>query len=144
MKQYGLISELREYCKNNGIYFICGNDAYVNAVADRHTYDKNELILIAELDMDVNLGGSVVQSVTYKGTIALGRKCEDTTTASLDETFLQKYDNRLLELCDLLVSLIKEISCTNGGTVNTLSLKYDINKFDLNADFVAGTIDIEF
>lgn len=144
MKRYGLIDVLSDYCRSNGIYFICGNDAYVNAVADRHVYDKNELILIAELDMDVNLNGKFVSSVDYKGTIAIGRKCEDTETSSLDETFMQKYKARLRELCDLLVSLLTEISCQNEGTINSLSLKYDINKFDLNADFVAGSIDISF
>lgn len=144
MNKFDLIGTIRQYCKNNGICFICGFDAWQNAIADSRTYDKNELILLADLEIEPKFGGSIIQSVQYTGTIALGRKCEDVTTAGLEELFLQKYDRRLLELSEMLPQILKEICCTNDGNIDSIKMSYDLNKFDLNADFVKGDITLVF
>lgn len=150
MNKFDFIGVLRSYCTTNGIFFIMGENAYVNAVADANVYDSNDLILLADLRLAPSFGGAVVQSVTYSGLIALGRKrevnseTETYTESSLDETYEQKYDRRLQELSEELCDILKEITCTNEGTINSLSMRYDINQFDLNADFVAGEVSITF
>lgn len=149
MNKFDFIGVLRQYCNQNGICFIMGESGYVNAVADATVYENNELILVADLRLDVTFGGAVVQTTNYNGMLALGRKREidefgTRTVATLDETVEQKYDRRLKYLSEQLCNILKEITCENEGEIVRCSLRYDINQFDLNADFVAGDISINF
>ena len=100
MNKFDFIGVLRQYCVRNGNFFIMGENGYVNAVADATVYENNELILVADLRLDVTFGGSVVQTTNYNGMLALGRKREvdefgARTVSTLDETVEQKYDRRL-------------------------------------------------
>ena len=149
MNKFDFIGVLRQYCNENGIFFIMEENGYVNAVADATMYENNELILIADLRLDVTFGGAVIQQTNYNGMIALGRKREvdefgTHTVSSLDETYEQKYDRRLQYLSEQICQILKEITCNNDGEIVRCSLRYDINQFDLNADFVAGDISINF
>jgi hypothetical protein len=79
--------------------------------------------------------------VRYTGSILLGRKVDaDGTDASLDETYLEKYDARLLELMQLLVIFIGQFGCDNELDIEGLELPHAINRFDSNIDFVGGNV----
>lgn len=140
------IGYLKDYCTRNNIFFIPGPEDYQNAVADYSVYENYDLILCADLSLtpDFNEFGRV----SYNGTLALGRKRELTdyeqTVSSLDETFEQKYERRLLALTQALFGLINEIQCNEDGEILSCSMSYAINRFDLNADFVLANINIKF
>lgn len=137
---FDLIDILRDYCTLNDIFFIPGTDAYINAVADMNVYADSDLILIADFTSAPSFTGGRVTGNTYTGVLALGRKTETYTTSTLDETWEQKYDRRLKSLSQTLASLIGDIACENEFEISNVTFKLDINKFDLNADFVAATI----
>lgn len=140
MSLYSLPSDFRTYCKNKGYYFILGDDAYINAVNDSTVYENNKIIVIADLSFKPNIENNRTYSVSYSGTIAVGRKRESETVSSLDETFEQKYDNRLQDLSELLMVILSDFACSNDIEINSVNARFDINKFDLNADFVAAQI----
>ncbi|MCQ2608737.1 MAG: hypothetical protein MJ197_08640 [Bacteroidales bacterium] len=146
MNKYDLIGVIRDYCQANNIHYIPSiseYDAYVNAVADGELYEEYDLIFCTFFTLRPSFGGSVVQSVTYNGTCALGRKREENTVSNLDETFIQKYDARLKNLTELLVSMLAEIACNVDGEITNCNLSYDINKLDLNADFIGCELSIK-
>lgn len=137
-----LIGTLRDYCIENNIYFIPGPQDYVNAVADNSIYSAYDLVLIASLLFEPIFGDNSLESVTYTGTIALGRKREETTVSSLDETFEQKYDRRLLDLSEELVSILQELSCKEDIEITRCQIAYQINQYDLNLDLVSANIEM--
>jgi len=143
MDFFGLVDAIRDYCTAEGIYFIYGNDAYSNALADSNTYAENDRILIADFTVNPVITGGQVVSMTYQGIMSLGQKFEDTTVSSLEEKPIQKYDRRLKDLSTELAGIIAELSCDNELDVTNLSFRFDLNKFDLNADFVAAILTFE-
>jgi len=140
MEYFGLVDKLRDYCTDHNWVFIYGNDSFANALTDSHKYLANQKILVADFSCLPVIEGSKVQSMTYTGVMMLGQKCEAITKSTLDETPIQKYDNRLKELSQLLTIAIGQISCDNEMEVIGLNMKFDLNKFDLNADFVACSL----
>ena len=72
MNKFDFIGVLRQYCNTNGICFIMGENGYVNALADDTVYENNELILIADLRLDVTFGGAVVQTTNYTSDLKSG------------------------------------------------------------------------
>lgn len=140
-------SYLEDYCDTNKIFFIPGSEDYQNAVADEDVYKDFDLILCSDLTLTPNFYEED-GSVTYNGTLALGRKREITdgeeTVASLDETFKQKYARRLHDLITMLYNMINEIRCDADAEVLSCSMSYAINRFDLNADFIVANISIKF
>ena len=147
MEAFGIIDILRNYCIENDIYFIPGDSAYVNAISDENIYKDNDLILIANFTSSPNFYASRITSNKYSGLLALGRKREITddspqveTESSLDETFEQKYDRRLRYLANRLAGIIGDIACENEYEVDSVNFKLQLNDLDLNADFVACTL----
>lgn len=138
---------LENYCKENKIFFIPGPEDYQNAVADEDYYKDFDLILCSDLTLTPNFYDEE-GTVTYNGTIALGRKREITddeeTESSLDETFKQKYSRRLHDLIEMLYNLLNEIRCDADAEILSCTMSYSINRFDLNADFVVANISIQF
>lgn len=137
-----LIGLLRHFCKDNGIFFIAGPKDYQNAVMDYHTYDKYELILVADFTFKPIMTDNDIDAVQYNGTLALGRKNEMNTTSSLDETFQQKYDSRLLELSKILCDLLLQLQCEYDATIDSATMSYALNQYDLNCDFVSSDIQL--
>lgn len=144
---FELIETIRTYCATNSITFIYGSDAYANALADPTTYTENKLILIADFNATPTIEAGTVIAVRYSGVMALGMKTEVnagvTTISSLEETPIQKYDRRLQYLSTELADIIGELACDNELDISGLNFKYDLNKLDLNADFVATTINFD-
>lgn len=134
---------LKEYCARNSIYFIPGPEDYQNAVMDASVYDAYDLILCSDLTLTPSFGEDF-GSVTYNGTIALGRKREDDTVSTLDETFAQKYEARLCDLMESIINMLNELQCNEDAEVISCTAQYAINQYDLNADFVVAAVSIKF
>lgn len=140
MEYFGLVDTIRDYCTEHNWIFVYGNDSFANALVDQNKYLPEQIILVADFTCLPVIEGSKIQSMTYTGVMALGQKCESITKSSLDETPIQKYDNRLKDLSQLLTIAIGQISCDNEMEVSGLNMRFDLNKFDLNADFVACSV----
>ena len=137
-----LIGILRDYCDREHLYFIPGPAAYQNAIMDQSIYAANDLILVCDLQFSPVFSENSLNEVQYNGTIALGRKRELQTTSSLDETFEQKYDRRLMELSNLLTELLLSLQCEHNFVIDSAQMSYSLNEYDLNADFVSAEIQI--
>ena len=137
-----LIGILRDYCDREHLYFIPGPVAYRNAIMDQSVYASNDLILVCDLQFSPIYGENSLNEVQYNGTIALGRKREITSVSSLDETFEQKYDRRLMELSNLITELLLSLQCEHNFTIDSVQMSYALNEYDLNADFVSSEIQI--
>ena len=137
-----LIGILRDYCDREHLYFIPGSAAYRNAIMDQSVYSSNDLILVCDLNFSPVFGENSLNEVQYNGTIALGRKRELQTVSSLDETFEQKYDRRLIELSNLLTELLLSLQCQHNFVIDSAQMSYSLNEYELNADFVSAEIQI--
>jgi hypothetical protein len=93
-------------------------------------------------------GEAGVIGVTYQGSIALGRKREITddeqTESTLDETFMQKYTRRLVDLTGMLNGILEGLQCEQDAYIDSCTMNYVLNKYDLNVDFVNATVSIRF
>jgi hypothetical protein len=163
MTKFDLVGALRTYCISKGWHFLYGSAFYQNIEADE-AYLNGELILGADFNARPVYGrGMGITEIQYSGILLLGRKFDndgtdavvddpgtpedetvlatnDATPASLDESMIQKYDRRLLELMTYLSGAIQALSCANELNVTNCEIKMDINKFDTNIDFVAANI----
>lgn len=135
-----LIDTIEQYCEANDIVFILGSQDYQNLEADIYGYKNGQLILLCDISYSVNIYSGSVTGYSYNVTLGLGRKFDpDGDEAGLDEYYKQKYHLRLRDLSDKLNEIIGNIACLGDFSVNSFNVKYDINKFDLNADFVVGS-----
>lgn len=155
MQSFDILEKLRTYCVNEGIIFIPSiSEAYVNSVIDWNEYENNDLIMFALFNAVHVFDNSKLVEIAYTGVIGLGRKCESElieddngdytveTESNLDETPEQKYDRRLKYLANKLTEILSEIACENQYEIRNCNMRLEINKFDLNADFVACDITI--
>ena len=136
MDRFDIVSAFRTFATSKGWHFIYGSDEY--ASVDWHEYLTDELVLVCDIVPLPKFGvhGGSVQDVTYSGLIMLGRKFEADTTASLDETMLQKHDRRLKDLWTLLSNNIGVMACSNGLTISVGGSVNLINFYSTNIDFV--------
>ncbi len=145
---FDLITYLNNWCEENDIYFCAGPEQYNNIVVDNTVYEDFDLILCVAFNMVPRYGDTGLQGVTYQGSIALGRKREETddeqTESSLDETFMQKYTRRLVDLTGMLNGILEGLQCEQDAYIDSCSMNYVLNKYDLNVDFVNATVSIRF
>lgn len=135
-----LIDVLEQYCNDNNIKFIFGTEDYQNLQADMETYDNGQLILLLDCSYSINVSSGQVTQYTYNTTLALGQKFDaDGCESNLGELYIQKYHKRLKSLSDKLNELLGNVACLGDFIIDSFNVKYDINKFDLNADFIAGS-----
>ena len=137
---------------SKGWLFFNGDQFYVNADLNNDYEDGYPEVTIPAgtlvLRIDLNATptraiGNRLNTINYTGLIALGRKKDpDDTEASLDESFDQKYLRRLKELLQTLSTEIGKFACGEELQIVSESYIYDINEFDTNIDFVAGTFNI--
>ena len=146
MENFALIDTLRQYCTDNNIIFVYGNEDYSNAVLQWEVDTGNpltdgQLVLFAGFEYIPILINSVIDSIQYSGFLSLGRHCETTTSSSLDETPIQKYDRRIKDLLQRYVQIISEFSCANGLEVlGGITISEKLNVYDQNMDTVGSTI----
>lgn len=157
MQSFDILEKLRDYCKKEDIIFIPTiSESYVNSVIDWEAYANNDLIMFALFNAVHVFDNSKLVEIVYTGVIGLGRKCESEliefedeknnytveTESTLDETPEQKYDRRLKYLANKLTKILSEVACENQYEIRNCNMRLEINKFDLNADFVACDITI--
>jgi hypothetical protein len=137
---FDIIGALRTYCTTNSIKFIWQYDEFYANIQATQQYDPDELILVVDLLPNPLLSGNKVSEITYNGLFMLGRKFDNinTTSATLDEHALQKYDRRLLDLTALLVFHATAFKCAHELDLNIGDINYLFNAFDTNIDFVAA------
>jgi len=143
MENFKLISTLKDYTTSKGWYFLSGDNFHQNFEATQYEYEPGALVLAVDFDASPSFSiGNSISSIDYTGVIALGRKIEEDelTYSNLDETFWQKYINRLEELMQLLTIAIIDIACNNELEIRNVKYRMDLNKFDTNIDFVAAEI----
>jgi hypothetical protein len=170
MTNFNIIGALRTFATSRGWRFGAGNNFYQNA--DLGTVSEDQLVLLCDFTSKPTFTkvGANIQNIIYDGVILLGRKFESevdavpgveddpeteedetvqeieyqpATESSLDETYLQKYDRRLLDLIQLLALNISLFVCSNDLQIVSISIQNQINKFDENLDFVAATVTIQ-
>jgi len=157
VNRYDIVGALRTLATSKGWKFLYGFDEYINASND--FYDGGELVLACEFSINpvIEAQGGAVASVNFAGTVMLGRKFESTfsdpdnppvietptTTASLDETMIQKHDRRLAEMWELLTDALSDFSCDNGMTMRLSNGQPLINFTMHNIDFVKYSVTFE-
>lgn len=140
MDNFGLVDALRTYCEEKGYAFYYGQDSYVNIETDLVGYSVDQKLLIADFNLIPTYAGAKITELRYTGTVLFGQKFEAETESNLDETPIQKFDRRLKTLSTLLTTVLTDIACENELDVINVNIRYDLNKFDLNADFVAASL----
>jgi len=164
MDKFDLIGSLRTYAATQKWVFLSGASSIQNCEASQNEYKNGQLVLAADFNASPQFtNAGKISQITYNGILMLGVKFDDDgtpaieddeetllidesetfndgTPASLDETFIQKYDRRLLDLMELLANHITLFACANELDVTNADFRLEINKFDTNIDFVAGTI----
>ena len=142
MTNFDLIGQLESYAAAHSMQFLSGAQFNQNYEASQKEYENGQLVLTAEFDASPSFSrGFKIGEIRYEGIIALGRKFEEIDTMStLDETFIQKYNARLLDLMTMLAGVISEFSCDNELEVTTVRMGMQLNKFDTNIDFITAQI----
>jgi len=140
MDRYGLVDAIEEYCTEQDYKFIYGNEAFANALLDSTVYAPGKIIIVADFTCIPTYTNGKITELSYQGVFMVGQKCEALTTSNLDETPMQKYKLRLKFLSNLLTTILSDLACENELEISNVNIKYDLNKFDLNADFVACTL----
>lgn len=140
MQQFEFIDTLEAYAISKGWNFVLKFDDFYANIEAQKDYAPGELVLTVDYNSLPVINNGRVTSITYTSLMALGRCFDiDTTKASLDETFRQKYDRRLKELESELANSIAEFACTNELEVSLTPMNSDINVYDTNIDFVITT-----
>ena len=140
MTKFDIIGTLRTYAAAKGWIFLSGASWYQNYQATQANLTVSTIVLGVDFDASPTIINKSITSIRYRGTMMLGRKKETTTESSQDETFIQKYDNRLLALTPLLASTIGDVACTNELEVTSCDFKLGLNMLDENLDFVIGNV----
>lgn len=141
MQQFDIIGACKRYAENESWHFLSGSNWYQNYEASQQEYDNGQLVLSVDFNASpVYSKGLSLFQVNYEGVIAIGRKFEQTTGSNLDETYIQKYELRLLELMQELSDFIKAFCCENELTPQSVRIIMDLNKFDTNIDFASAQV----
>ena len=146
INKYDIPGLFRDYATEKEWKYYYGSDEYMSAMSASDTFDVDELILSCS-DWRVTPRASAqygsYDDVTHTVTLMIGRKFEETTMASLDETMIQKHDRRMGELCELLVNMVDDISCTNNLSISFSAGVPLPNMWANNIDFFMFPITIE-
>lgn len=135
-----VISYLYNYCDSHAIIPCFGPEAYDTILLDQSNLDPGQLILL--LDCQAEENSDNVGGTEYSGTMTLLRKSEDDgnqgygTISTLDESYMQKYERRLIELEGMLKSIFQAIECELNGEFTRITYSHQINRYDINADGV--------
>lgn len=138
MDRFTITSAIEAAAAAKGWKVIIGPPSHQNYAANQETYTPNDLVLgIPPFITNISRSNQAFNEISYRGVLLLGRKFEDTTTANLDETYIQKYTNRLKELIPLLANFALEFACGNE-LEHSGEIADEIDKFDTDIDFVGG------
>ena len=143
MEKYGLISELKSYAEENQMAWIYGDNFHRNIELSKNQLIDNQLILGSDpfIAIPKFTNHGKLEAITYNGLMLLGIYT-DVIKSTIDETYQQKYDNRLKELMQLLSTHIIAFSCDNELTILNSQFELSINTYDENIDFVLCSISL--
>ena len=145
MDSFDLVGELKTYAEENNMAFLYGDEFHRNYELTKNDILVDQLILGSDpflAEPSITQSGKL-ESIIYRGLIMLGRKYEQSTKSSLDETYLQKYTNRLKELMQLLSTHLIAFCCDNELTIESSQFELIINSLDENVDFVVCSITLK-
>lgn len=138
MDNFGLIAELKALATlKDWNFYLDINNYYTNAVVvDEQEQGVNSLIV--KVTSTPKWSGLKTAEITYKCKIMLARKMDMSgQSATLDETYEQKYDRRLKDLETTLDEFLKVLICNNELSLSSHSgYEHAINVFDMNIDAV--------
>ena len=138
MDRFTITAALKSYATTKGWKILMGDRYHQNAQASRETYSIGTIVIgIFPFTTVVPRAKAAFGEITYRSVILLGRKFETLTHANLDETYAQKYDNRLKDLIPLLANSVKEFACSNELEYSG-EIADEIDNFDTDIDFVGG------
>lgn len=138
MDKFTIASTLKAYALSKGWKVLMGDRYHQNAQASKETYSVGEIVIaIFPFTSVIPRSRAAFGEVSYRSVILLGRKFETLTHANLDETYTQKFDNRLKELIPLLANSVKEFACSNELDYSG-EIADEIDNFDTDIDFVGG------
>jgi hypothetical protein len=142
MVPYDIIGALRTYANTNNWVFLSGPDWMRDYEATKATYQDGQLVLGVDFQEAIPTRRAGTPSdIRYPGILLLGRKFDpDSTPVNLDETFIQKYDARLLDLTTAMSNFIKEFVCSNELEVESENMSLRLNSLDETIDFAVNRI----
>lgn len=138
MNNFQIVQSLIDYGTSKGWHILLGDNFYQNYEASLKEYDSGDLVLaIFPFVSVIPRTKTIYNDLTYRGLVLLGRKFETATVSNLDETYAQKYANRLKALAPLLANALLEFACNNELELSG-EIAEELNKLDTNIDFVGG------
>jgi len=144
MIPFDIIGALRTYAADNDWVFLSGEKWMQDYEATQNTYEDGQLVLGVDFQEAIpTRNNGVVSEIKYPGILLLGRKFDSTlagTHVNLDETFIQKYDARLLFLTTAISNFIKEFSCENKLDTESENMSLRLNSLDETIDFAVNRI----
>ena len=146
MKPYDIIGALRTYAthEDQDWIFLSGPNWMQDYEATQAEYAAGQLVLGADFQEAIpTRRNGVVSEIKYPGILVLGRKFDSAlagTHVNLDETFIQKYDSRLLDLTTAMSNFIKEFVCENGLDTENENMSLRLNSLDETIDFAVNRI----
>lgn len=138
MEQFGFIEAIKLAAENKGWKFYLGIDNYYENAVLKDEMANGDIALVVRSNATPTWSGLSTGDITYSNRVMIGRKFDpDGLSASLDETYQQKYDRRLKDLETELDTFLKTFKCDNELDLGTHSgYQHGINLFDQNIDFV--------
>ena len=143
MTNFDIIGAIRTYCNTLGYTFIAGDNFYINSDISNYRIDLGQYIITALFTALPEYSDGQITRISYNGVLACGLKVDDNGNgyqASLDETYIQKYDRRLLDLMGTLNTFISNFMCDNALDVSGVRMLAVINRFAENIDFIEATL----
>lgn len=152
MTKFDLIGAIRTYCTSKSYKFYAGENWDVDYNASKDSFVNGQIIVVAEFVARPSFGkGWGIAEIEYDGILLVGRKLDadgtmtpaplyNSTPVSLDETFIQKYDRRLLTLHSTWATIVKDISCANELIPKNANMPMKLNQYDACIDFISGEI----
>lgn len=141
MTNFDIIGAIRTYCETLDYIFIAGDNFYINADLSKYRIDIGKTIITALFTAAPEYSDGQITRITYNGVLTCGVKVDsEGYSASLDESFIQKYDRRLLSLMGTLSTFIQNFMCDNALDVTGTRMLAMLNRFAENIDYIEATL----
>lgn len=135
-----LKSVIESACVEAGYAFVHGSKIYVNKELEGIIMkDGAVFVNLLPFKETVEYNGIKVNRVRYDCILQIGMKFSDDNSvhSNLDETYSQKYDNRLSGLYDKAWELVKGVTCSNNLEPINYEAQGEINQYSSLVDLVA-------
>ena len=141
MTNFDILGAIRTLCETKGYIFLAGDTYYIDADLSKERIDLGDYIITALFTAAPEYSDGQLTRITYNGVLTCGLKVDSSNyTASLDESFIQKYDRRLLPLMQTLSTFISDLMCDNALDVTGARMLAMLNRYAENIDYIEATI----